>query len=297
MLHRASAAVCRPSSLDRRHSSPLRRRPTKIPPTTCRRTSRRLTIFGERADFSHDGKRILFLSKTFGDAMEIDLDTKVIRNLTAHYPHHGYTRALYLANGDILLSGPEQFDPQRSRERACSASSTSSTRAAQSRRRRSAPSAAKARPSRASGCTSPGRTSPPSIPTKCPPAARACSRPTSSSTPTARRSLANQRLVLDSRDLPFKCTLETQNFRPPDEKELTFSAYGHNRAPTSAASTSTTKKVTNYSNAPGPVRRARRHLPRRPHTLVECDQQNRQGLRPRRPVEAQTRRQRRRPSG
>src|SRR5437899_11787316 len=69
--------------------------------------------FGERADWSHDGKKILFLSKTFGDAMELDLQSKHIRNLTAHYPHHGYTRALYLANGDILLSGPESFDPKR----------------------------------------------------------------------------------------------------------------------------------------------------------------------------------------
>jgi hypothetical protein len=32
---------------------------------------------------------------------------------------------------------------------------------------------------------------------------------------------------VNSTDLPFKCTLETQNFRPPDEKELTFSAYGY----------------------------------------------------------------------
>ena len=29
-----------------------------------------VTSFGERADWSHDGKRILFLSKTFGDWME-----------------------------------------------------------------------------------------------------------------------------------------------------------------------------------------------------------------------------------
>ena len=35
--------------------------------------------------------------------MEIDLATAAIRNLTAYYPHHGYIRALYLANGDILL--------------------------------------------------------------------------------------------------------------------------------------------------------------------------------------------------
>src|SRR5947209_9413277 len=74
---------------------------------------RRVTWFGERADWSHDGKRILFLSKTFGDAMELELSSKIIRNLTAHYPHHGYTRALYLANEDILLSGPETFEPRK----------------------------------------------------------------------------------------------------------------------------------------------------------------------------------------
>src|SRR5262245_5126444 len=75
-----------------------------------------VTWFGERADFSQDGKRILFLSKTFGDAMEYDLDTRSIRNLTAHYPHHGYTRALYLSDGNILLSGPEQFDVSKARD-------------------------------------------------------------------------------------------------------------------------------------------------------------------------------------
>src|SRR5918999_3031200 len=71
----------------------------------------KLTGFGERAEFSLDGKRVLFLSKTFGDAMEIDLETGVIRNLTAHFPHFGFTRALYLANGHVLLSGPTEFDP------------------------------------------------------------------------------------------------------------------------------------------------------------------------------------------
>src|SRR5262249_13205507 len=64
------------------------------------------TDFGERADWSLDGKKILFLSKTFGDAMEYDVEHKTIRNITAHFPHHGFTRALYLSNGDVLLSGP-----------------------------------------------------------------------------------------------------------------------------------------------------------------------------------------------
>src|SRR5262249_859952 len=74
---------------------------------------RQITAFGDCVDCSLEWHRILFLSKTFGDAMEIDLATLSIRNLTAHYPHHGYTRALYLANGDILLSGPEQYDPAK----------------------------------------------------------------------------------------------------------------------------------------------------------------------------------------
>src|SRR6516165_5291974 len=72
----------------------------------------RLTLFGERADFSHDGKRVLFLEKTFGDVYEVDMETKQPRLLTGHYPHHGYTRALYLVNGDVLLSGPERLDPE-----------------------------------------------------------------------------------------------------------------------------------------------------------------------------------------
>ena len=62
---------------------------------------RQVTWFGERADWSHDGSRILFLSKTFGDAMELDLARQTIRNRTAHYAHHGRTRALYLTNGDM----------------------------------------------------------------------------------------------------------------------------------------------------------------------------------------------------
>src|SRR5215475_13796184 len=40
-----------------------------------------LTGFGERASWSPDGKRIAFMSKSFGDAFEIDLQTRMIRLL------------------------------------------------------------------------------------------------------------------------------------------------------------------------------------------------------------------------
>ena len=33
----------------------------------------RLTYFGERADFPHDGKKIIFIEKTFGDVLRLRL--------------------------------------------------------------------------------------------------------------------------------------------------------------------------------------------------------------------------------
>ena len=80
----------------------------------------RLTRFGQRPDWSHDGKRILFIEKTYGDVFEVELQTKTVRPLTHHYYHEGYTRALYLSNGDLLLCGSRRFDardPHPSRTR------------------------------------------------------------------------------------------------------------------------------------------------------------------------------------
>ena len=72
---------------------------------------RQLTSFGERCDWSHDGKRLIFLEKTFGDVYEVELATGHLKPLTHHFFHHGFLRALYLANGDILLCGAKEFDP------------------------------------------------------------------------------------------------------------------------------------------------------------------------------------------
>jgi hypothetical protein len=67
---------------------------------------RQLASWGERPDFRHDGQRILFLSKVFGDVYEYEIATGRITPCTDHFKHHGFTRALYLSNGDVLLSGP-----------------------------------------------------------------------------------------------------------------------------------------------------------------------------------------------
>jgi dipeptidyl aminopeptidase/acylaminoacyl peptidase len=68
----------------------------------------RLTYFGERASWSPDGKRIAFMEKSFGDAYEIEVATRIIRLLT-HYPHAGFLRVQYLPNGDYFLVGARTF--------------------------------------------------------------------------------------------------------------------------------------------------------------------------------------------
>src|SRR6185295_10934873 len=62
-----------------------------------------LTAFGERAVWSPDGKRIAFMSKSFGDAFEIDVKTRLIRLLTGRFHHEGFLRVHYLSNGDFFL--------------------------------------------------------------------------------------------------------------------------------------------------------------------------------------------------
>jgi hypothetical protein len=54
---------------------------------------------------------------------------------------------------------------------------------------------------------------------------------------------------MDVRDLDFECDPETQNFRAPDEKEITFSAYGYQNSEVMGLNLDT-GEVVNYSNAP-----------------------------------------------
>jgi hypothetical protein len=77
-----------------------------------------LTGFGERAVWSPDGKRIAFMSKSFGDAFEIDLRSRLTRLLTGHFRHAGFLRVHYLPNGDYFLIGARDFkDIRTTRDR------------------------------------------------------------------------------------------------------------------------------------------------------------------------------------
>jgi hypothetical protein len=236
---------------------------------------KQVTYFGERADWSHDGKRILFLSKTFGDAMEIDLRTRAIRNLTAHYPHCGYTRALYLANGDILLSGPEAYDPHKAGEARVQCwlyvLEKNPGKPAQPLGTKCSEGPAVSRKRMHIAWTHVSAEYPEEMPS-------GSSRMQEADIvlENGRPKLANQKLIIDSRDLPFRCTLETQNFRPPAEQELTFSAYGYQGTDVCGIDL-LTKKVTNYSNSPGQYDEPEGIYPDGQYTLVECDKQNLKG--------------------
>ena len=65
-----------------------------------------LLTSGVRPDWSGDGRHLVYLDGLVGDVYELDLETGESRNLTSYFEHHGFTRARYLSSGDLLLCGP-----------------------------------------------------------------------------------------------------------------------------------------------------------------------------------------------
>lgn len=66
-----------------------------------------LTHFGERADISPDNQRVAFIAKSFGDAMVVDLKSRIIQCLTCNVPGAAFLRVMHLVTGD--------YRPDRSR--------------------------------------------------------------------------------------------------------------------------------------------------------------------------------------
>jgi hypothetical protein len=233
---------------------------------------RKLTSFGERAEFSLDSARVIFLTKTFGDVIEYVLATGEIRNLTSHFPHYGFTRALYLANGQILLAGPTEYDLKN-------------------------PALARA------NCwmfiLDPDSGKPPQplnmkvaegpVPSRkrmhLAWSQRADAFPGEMAPGSSRMfeadivfdngvpKLVNQKLILQSGDLPFRAMIEPQNFRPPAETELTFSAYDYQQTEVFGIDLAS-KRLTNYSNAPMVYDEPEGIFPDGKSTTVESDHHN-----------------------
>jgi len=235
----------------------------------------RLTYFGQRGDWSPDGQRLLFLERTFGDVYTVDMESGIIRPLTHHYWHEGYTRALYLSNGDILLSGAREFDADN--------------------------------PWRSRGATAELWVLGKQLDKEPVPLGTRCSEGPAVSRQHLRIAwtidhenypdrlpegvsqiwladiqyhdgvprLINKKMVLDNRDLPFRADLETQNFRPPDETELIFSAYGY-RGTEVMGIDLRSGEVIDYSDNPG-YEEPEGIFPDGRFTLVESDRHSGQG--------------------
>ena len=237
---------------------------------------KRLTQFGERADFSHDGKKILFVEKTYGDVYEYEISTGKIFLITNHFYHGGFTRALYLANGDVLLSGSTSFDasnPHINRDVTAEL-----------------------------WVLDKSYTKPPvRLDTKCfegPAVSRKNMRIAwtimDKQYPDLLKTdqyiiymadivyengvpkLVNKKLLIDAlKTLNFE-SIETQNFVPPLENKLTFSGYGYNGTDVMLYNTET-GEITNMSNADKQYDEPEGVFPDGKYTLVECDKQNLEG--------------------
>jgi hypothetical protein len=238
---------------------------------------KQVTYFGERADWSLDGKRILFLAKTFGDVYEVELATDStgspqagkIRLVTGHFYHEGFTRALYLSNGDILLSGARKFDaanPQASRsgknaELWVLKKDLSGPPTPLGEHCSEGPAVSRSRMTIAWTLQDEGLIYMGDIVYE-----------------NGKCKLINKKLILDANNLPFKCSVETQNFRPPDEKELIFSAYMENYRYSDVAGLNLeTGRIINYTNSPKEYDEPEGIFPDGKYTLVECDRHNPKG--------------------
>ena len=236
----------------------------------------RLTQFGERADFSHDGKKILFVEKTYGDVYEVEIATGKIFLRTNHFFHGGFTRALYLANGDIILSGATSFDaanPHINRDVNAEL-----------------------------WVLDKSFTKPPvKLDTKCfegPAVSRKnmkiawsvmdkqypdMMKPNQNIIYMADilyengiPKLANKKQLIDNLQTSYLKSIEPQNFVPPLENKMTFSGYGYNATDVMLLNIET-GEITNMSNADKQYDEPEGVFPDGKYTLVECDKQNMMG--------------------
>jgi hypothetical protein len=105
LLAAASLAACGPGDIGVRDGSPRDHLPNYIT---------ELSDLGAvvRPAWSADGRRFLYLDALVGDVHEYEVASRTSRPLTKHFEHLGFTRAHYLVNGDVLLCGPSSVDAE-----------------------------------------------------------------------------------------------------------------------------------------------------------------------------------------
>ena len=237
---------------------------------------KRITQFGERADWSHDGEKILFVEKTYGDVYEVEIATGKIFLRTNHFYHGGFTRALYLANGDIILSGCTKFDAANPHvNRGVNAElwilDKSFTKPPVRLETKCSEGPAVSRKNMKIAWTIVHNQYPDKLkPNQC--LIYMADIVYDNGVPR----LANKKLLIDNLQTSYLRSIETQNFVPPLEKEMTFSGYGYQGSEVMLYNIET-GEITNMSNADKQYDEPEGIFPDGKYTLVECDKQNLQG--------------------
>ena len=224
-----------------------------------------LTHFGERADFSPDNKSVAFMSKSFGDAFVIDLNTRNIRCLTCNIPAAAFLRVMHLSTGDYILIGPDHFEDIRiSRSRDNELWFLSKERGAK-------PIKLGQKMSEGAAISKKNLTIAFSE-LRASDLAEGASRiimadiDLSDGTPK----LVNKKIIHESKDR--SCTLEAQDFYDNDTK-MTFVCYEPNNLGSVMSIDLKTKEVINHSKAPGSYNETEGIFPDGLYTLVEADRQ------------------------
>ncbi|HWC19115.1 MAG TPA: hypothetical protein VG498_19040 [Terriglobales bacterium] len=226
-----------------------------------------LTHFGERADISPDNQRVAFMTKSFGDAMLIDLKTRIITCLTCNVPAAAFLRVMHLVSGDYILIGPDHFEDIR----------TSRTRDNELWFLRKEPGA---KPVKLGKKMSEGAAiSKKSLkiafsqvsaqaPDLAPEASRLIVADLVLSEGTPR--LMHEKTVFESKDR--NCVLEAQDFYD-DDKKMIFTCYEPHGAASVMGIDLQTGRVTNFSQAPGTYNEPEGIFPDGLYTAVEGDRQ------------------------
>jgi len=226
-----------------------------------------LTWFGERADISPDNQHVAFMSKSFGDAMVVDLATHAIRCLTCNVPGAAFLRVMHLTTGDYILIGPDHFENINiSRTRDNELWFLGKTRGAKPVKFREHMSEGMAISKHSL------KVAYSQVHDQVPEVPAGASRlvvadvDLSGATPA----LVNKKVVYESKD--NGCTIEAQDFYANDTK-MTFTCY----EPRSSASVMgidlATGIVTNFSKAPDTYNEVEGIFPDGQYTCVEADRQ------------------------
>ena len=225
-----------------------------------------LTHFGERADISPDNQRVAFMAKSFGDAMVVDLKSRIIQCLTCNVPGTAFLRVMHLVTGDYILIGPDHFENvHTSRTRDNELWFLSKARGAKPIKlgQKMSEGAAISKKTLRIAFSQVAAQSPDLAP-------EASRLVVADLDLSGVPKLVNQKTVYESKDR--SCVLEAQDFYDNDTK-MTFTCYEPQGHSSVMGIDLKTGQVTNFSKTPGSYNEVEGIFPDGLYTAVEADRQ------------------------